>query len=48
LPTNAIWNATPGTTPNPDGTISGRSFFETLLRKSFLENGEPSTVFMSL
>lgn len=48
LPTNAIWSATPGTTPNPDGTISGRSFFETLLRKSFLENGEPSTVFMSL
>ena len=25
-----------------------RSFFETLLRKTFLENGEPSTVFMKL
>lgn len=40
LPTNAIFNASD---PN-----NGRSFFETLLRKSFLENGEPSTVFMSL
>lgn len=37
LPTNAI---------NAPGNV--RSFFETLLRKSFLENGEPSTVFMKL
>ena len=27
---------------------SGAKFFETLLRKSFLENGEPSTIFMKL
>ena len=31
---------------NAPGNV--RSFFETLLRKSFLENGEPSTVFMKL
>ena len=37
LPTHAI---------NAPGNV--RSFFETLLRKSFLENGEPSTVFMKL
>lgn len=37
LPTTAI-----------DAPSNVRSFFETLLRKSFLENGEPSTVFMQL
>lgn len=40
LPTNAIFDASDPT--------NGRSFFETLLRKTFLENGEPSTVFMKL
>jgi hypothetical protein len=27
---------------------NARSFYETLLKKTFLENGEPSTVFMRL
>ena len=43
-------NTTPGYLPTNaiNAPTNVRSFFETLLRKSFLENWEPSTVFMKL
>jgi hypothetical protein len=35
-------------TPGNTNVFTQTDFLETLLRKSFLENGEPSTIFMQL
>lgn len=46
--TNSATNKPYLPTSSIDAPTNEKSFFETLLKKSFLENGEPSTVFMKL
>lgn len=42
------WVTTNVNTPGNTNSFTQTDFLETLLRKSFLENGEPSTIFMQL